>query len=233
MAQRLTITSQRRTLTGKKVKHLRSEGALPANIYGPNTESVTITLDQLELRDVLKQAGETQLIDLRVEGEDEPRTVLISDVQRHHISGKPIHIDFYQVDMTEKIEVAVPLEIDTDEAPAIKERVGLVIPRLEEITIRTLPGEIPEDIEVDVSEMKEVGDTLYVRDLEAVEQYEVVTDQDLVVLAVVEEETEEEIEEEPVAPELPEIVGEEGEEAAEEEVIDEEAVESPLEEEEV
>ncbi len=229
MSQRLTITSRRRELTGKKVKHLRSEGGLPANIYGPNTDSVPITLDQLELRDVLKKAGETQLIDLSVEGEDAPRTVLISDVQRHHISGKPIHIDFYQVDMTEKIEVAVPLEIDTDEAPALKEHVGLVIQRLEEITIRILPDEIPEDIKVDVSEMKEVGDAVYVRDLNAVQQYEVVTDPDLMVLAVVEEETEEEVEVESVASELPEIVGEDEEEAVGEEASGKESVEPSIE----
>ena len=120
------LTANKRTVTGRKVKNLRREGILPANIYGKKIKSLAVQLTVKAFLPVLKEVGETSLLELKVEGEEKTRPVLIHAVQFHPLSGDPLHVDFYEVDLKEKVTTKVPVEL-IGESPAVKEKIGILI----------------------------------------------------------------------------------------------------------
>ena len=163
MQQRLQLIGQERTILGKKVQQLRRQGFLPAHVYGHQIASLSVTIPAREFTRVFAKTGETGLIDLAV-GDGAPRPVLINAVQKDPLTRLPVHVDFYQVNLKEKVTVNVPLEI-SGEAPAVKENLGVLLQELSELSIEALPTDLPEKIIVDVSNLAAVGDALAVKDL--------------------------------------------------------------------
>lgn len=166
MAQdRIQLTVQSRETKGESVKNLRKEGLLPANIYGPEVDgSVLIQMETIAFSRLLKKAGETDLIDLKIQDSDEVRPVLIYEMQVDPLRGTPIHVDFFQVNMSEEVEVDVPIEL-VGTAPADKEKRGILLNIMTELPIRVLPADIPHGFEIDLSVLAEVGDQITVSDL--------------------------------------------------------------------
>src|SRR3972149_2385455 len=161
-----TLSAQKREVVGRKVKNLRSQGLLPANVYGKKVKSQSITVSLKEFEDVFKKAGETSLVSLVLKnGKSEERAVLISNVQKDTISETPIHIDFRQVDLKEKVTAEGPVELK-GESPAEKTSVGTVVQYIDEIEVEALPGDLPEKFVVDVSSLAEVDQAIFVKDLE-------------------------------------------------------------------
>ncbi|NTV30648.1 50S ribosomal protein L25 [candidate division WWE3 bacterium] len=160
--ERLNV--QPRLAFGNKTKKLRRDGFVPANIYGASIESVSIQVDYPSFNKVMKQAGETDLIDIFIEGESDSRPVLIYDVQKNPITNSALHVDFFQVNMKEKVEVTVPIEL-IEEAPAVAEKRGEMLQTVDEVTIEVLPAEIPSYLELNLSSLKNVGDVLTYKDL--------------------------------------------------------------------
>lgn len=159
---RQKLKVNKRTVFGNKVRKLRREGILPANIYGKNVKSLAIELPMKEFLTVYKDVGETGLVDLQVDGQIRP--VLISSAQLHPVSDIPIHIDFRQVDLKEKIMATVPIEL-SGESPADKSGIGILVQQLTEIEVEALPTDLPEKLIADISRLENVDDAVLVSDL--------------------------------------------------------------------
>jgi large subunit ribosomal protein L25 len=216
--EQVELKTQKREVLGKKVKSLRREGLIPAVLYGHETESVPLQVEERELNRVLAQAGGHRLIALKVGRSRKRQMALARDVQWDVISGKPLHVDFYAVVMTEKITTAVPLVL-VGEAPAA-DRVGaMVLQGLDEVEIECLPGDLIEAIEVDLSGLEEIDQAIYVKDLPVPPTVEILTDTEETVARVTwaAAEVVEEEEVVPVAPEEVEVIAKGKEEVEPEE----------------
>ena len=206
-------------------RKLRASGQIPAVCYGRDTESVSVSLDARALERLLttSDAGMNTLIDLRgtsLEG----KTVLVKELQRDPVSGRPVHADLYAVDLARTVEVEVPVHL-TGKAAGV-EMGGILDHSLREIELECLPTAIPKELTVDVSALQ-VGDSIHVRDIALPEGVELLSDPDLSVVSVVAPAVVEEAApaegEEPV--EGAEAAPAEGEEAAEKKEEGEKAAE--------
>lgn len=163
----MKLEVKKREIIGTKVKKLRREGILPASIFGKGLESVSI---ELVLKDFIKafnKSGETEIIDMTVVGEKESRPVLIKELQYSPIYDTPIHVGFQQVDLTETVRVSVPVVYTgQEEHPLIKNNKAIFISLFDEIEIEALPRNIPHEISVSISGLKEIEDALTIADLE-------------------------------------------------------------------
>ncbi len=197
-----------RPVLGKKVKRLRREGIIPANVYGRALDSVAIQVVRDDLVRVVRTAGRNEIIYLRLDGE-EPRPTFVRQIQRNPVTDAILHVDFYQISLAEKVRIEVPLAL-VGTAPAEQTHGGTLLHSLDSITVEGLPTDIPSVIEVEVSGLEEIDASIHVGELSVPDQVTVLTDLEVVVAKIapphVEKEVEEEVEEEVV----------EGEEAAEE-----------------
>jgi len=194
MAERISVAAEPRTLVGKKAKQLRRNGLIPAVIYGQGN-NVHIQIENLSLRRALRAAGTTHLIDVSIDGGDK-RTVLAREVQAHPTRGDLIHVDFYEVNMKEKIVVDASL-VTVGVAPPVVDGLGSTPLVLYSVQIECLPDNLISEIEVDLTKIETPDDVIYVRDLVVPEDVEILDDPEDVVarfeyLQLEEEEEEEE-----------------------------------------
>jgi len=156
------LKAEERALSGRKVKVLRKQGLVPSNIFGKKIESKAVQIDLKEFQEVYKEAGETGLIELSMGGEKRP--VLVHGLQVNAKTDQILHVDFLQVDLKEKVEAQVPVEL-IGESPAEKQSLGTVVQYINEVTVEALPTDLPEKFEIDKSDLVEVDQALYVKDL--------------------------------------------------------------------
>ena len=147
----LTLSAQKRDIFGKILKRARREGRLPAVVYGEKDPSTSLFIDAREFGQVIKKAGETSIISLKIEGEKD-KDVLVHHIELDPVREVPIHVDFYAVNKDKEIIIKVPLEF-TGVSPAVKELGGTLVKVLHELEVRTLPHTIPSRIEVDISKL--------------------------------------------------------------------------------
>jgi len=143
---------------------LRQEGFIPAVCNG-NNESVVMSLSAREFTAVYKEAGTSSIIEL--EGVGESKDVLIKEIQRHPVSEDILHVEFYATTKGETIEAAVPLVFE-GMAPAEKAG-GQISKILREVTVISLPRDLPSEIIVDMTQMVNIGDNISVKDLQLAE----------------------------------------------------------------
>jgi large subunit ribosomal protein L25 len=160
----IKLNAQKRELTGRKVKNLRKEGLIPANVFGKKTDSLAVSLKKDEFSQVFSDAGETSVIKLIVEGEKDERPILIQNIHRDPISGQSLHVDLHQIILTEKVSAPVPVEL-SGEAPAVEQKLGILIQTVSEIEVEALPMDLPEQFVVDVSKLENVGDEVTLKDI--------------------------------------------------------------------
>ena len=199
--EQIELKTQKREVLGKKVKSLRREGLIPAVLYGHETDSVSLQIEERELNRVLAQAGGHRLIALKIGRARKPQMALAREVQWDVITRRPIHVDFYAVVMTEKITTAVPLVL-VGEAPAADQAGAMLLQGLDEIEIECLPGDLIEAIEVDLSGLEEMDQAIYVKDLRVPPAVDILTDAEEIVVKVAWAAAEE-VEEEVVVPVAP------------------------------
>ncbi len=159
-----TISAQPRTITGRAVKQLRSQGLVPANIFGRDLASQTIQLNSKEFFKLYKKVGESALYYLQVEGDKAEHPVLVKDIVIHPVSGQLLHVSFHQVDLKQKVATKVPVEL-VGESPAQKDGLGVLVQQLDTVEIEALPTDIPEKIQLDIAGLVEVGSALHVSDI--------------------------------------------------------------------
>lgn len=205
-----TLHAEKRELTGRKVRRLRKEGIIPATLYGKGKKSQNVQTSEELFIPTYKEVGETGLVELTLDGKK--HAVLISNIQIHPVTGSAIHIDFREVDLTEKVKASVPVEL-VGESPAEKSGIGTAVLMVNEIEVEALPGDLLENFEVDATILTEVDQVFTVSDLKYDKsKIEVQSEADLV-LAKVEPPQKEEVIEAPVETE---VIGEkpkDGEEA--------------------
>jgi large subunit ribosomal protein L25 len=162
--QRSILKAEKRTELGrKKVKKLRKEGLLPASIYGKDFKSISLALDQKETHKLFKDLGTSQLLDLEIKGEKETFPVLFKNPHHHPVTDDLLHIDFYKVNLKEKITARVPLEF-VGISPAV-EAGNVLLQIMHDLEVEVLPTDLPENFVVDLSLLKEIGDTITIADL--------------------------------------------------------------------
>jgi len=184
--KRLELEASKREVLGKKVRFLRRQGLIPANIYGHGINSTPVQLDAKSLKQLLANTGTTDLISLKISGSKTPVRVLVRDVQRNPLTDEVIHVDFYQVKMTEKIKVDVPL-VFVGEAPVLEKVKGASLLHLvDSLHIEALPDDLPHSLEVDLSLLKEVDDAIYVKDIQIGDGITLLSDPEQMVVKVVE-----------------------------------------------
>ncbi len=181
--KRETLKVEKRSVLGKKVKQLRKQGVFPANIYGKGITSVAVQVPFADFEKVYKEAGETGLVDIIVGSETRP--VLIHNVQKDYQTKVPLHADFYQVNLKEKVKTMVPLEI-IGEPKAIADKLGILMQTLNEVEVEALPADLPEKIEVNVEYLAAVDDQILVSDLKAPTGVTVLTDGGQVIAKIAE-----------------------------------------------
>jgi large subunit ribosomal protein L25 len=194
MAERANLVVEARDSSKEKAKQLRRLGWIPAVVYGQGSNK-DIKVERLPLRRVLRNAGTTSLIDLQV-GNDNV-TVLAKEVQQHPTRGDLIHVDFYEVNMKEKLIVEAAL-VPVGVAPPVEEGLGTTSLVIYSVEVECLPGNLISEIEIDMSMIETPDDVITVADLTVPEGVEVLTEPDFVVARFdfIQEEEEEEEEEE-------------------------------------
>lgn len=204
----LELTLDAREAHGKANKRLRRAGIVPGVVYGKGHDSTPVQVDVKTFETLYRSAGRTSVVKFRLPGESRATSGLIKSVQRHPLSGNPIHVDYFLVNLKQEMEVEVPL-VFTGDAPAVEETGGTLLHNLSNLRVKALPTDIPHEVTVDVSVLKSLDVAIHVRDLSLNRDLvQVLTDGDTLVATVVPPRVEVE--------EVPELEGEELEgEAAE------------------
>lgn len=177
----LTLNAEKRELGTRQARAVRARGYVPAEIYGHGFPNIHVAVPRKEFRSALTEAGENTVIAIRV-GEDE-YPALIYDYQTNPLSDEVESVDFYRVRMDEKVEATVPLTL-VGESPAVKEKKGILIRSMEAIEIEALPADIPREFRFDVGVLREVGDSLYVKDAETKGAFTVLVEPSTVVATI-------------------------------------------------
>lgn len=154
-----------RTVLGKKVAQLRRTGVTPANIFGRKIESTAVQADTVELTRLLRQSSRNAIISMNVDGETAPRTVVVRDLKRNAVTDQLLHVDFYQISMTEKMRADVPVVL-IGTSDAVTTLGGVLLQMAEKVAVEALPSDIPVQFEVDVTKITELEGSLHVRDLD-------------------------------------------------------------------
>jgi large subunit ribosomal protein L25 len=160
--EQIELKAEPRQISGKHVKQLRAEGYVPAVLYGSKIKATPIQIASKPLQKALAQAGGNTLIALQV-GDKKPVLALAREVQRDTLRHHILHADFYQVVMTEKITVEVPL-VFVGDAPAVKDG-GILVHGLDAVEVQCLPADVPHSIEVDLSSLNDFHSRVSVADL--------------------------------------------------------------------
>jgi large subunit ribosomal protein L25 len=208
-----TLSAEPRSITGKASRELLAEDKMPAVVYGPKQEATPVTIGLLAFKRLLREGGETSVIDLT--GLGSPMQVLIHEVDRDPVTTSPRHADFYAIEKGAKVEVAVPFSF-VGESPAVKAGANLV-KVMHELDISADAAKLPHEIEIDISGLENVGDQIHVKDVKLPSGVTTEVEGDEVV-ALIQEVTVEE-EEVTAAPDMDAIEVEQkgkGEEGAEE-----------------
>jgi large subunit ribosomal protein L25 len=181
----IELPVERRDTRGKNAaRRTREGGKIPAVVYGAGRDTVPITVNARDLSDAFRGgAGENAIFLLKLQGSDLTRHAMIRDLQRDPVSRRTVHLDFVRVLMDTKVRVRVPVEV-VGVAKGVKTDGGILDFVSREIEIECLPGNIPEHLPVDVSELL-IGDALRVADVPAPEGVEVVDDAEKVVIHIV------------------------------------------------
>lgn len=196
--EKIVLTATHRDVIGKKVKNLRREGKLPAVLFGYGIKSTPIVLDLKETTKILSTVGSSTLVTIDLEGKE--FNALVRERQRDIIYRTLTHLDFQAISMTETVRTQVPVNIGEQDVAAVTEFGAIINTGIDMLEIECLPQDLPERIDVDLSNLYEIGDSILVKDLDLPEGIQVLTDPDTLVVVVsapiAEEEIEEEIEEE-------------------------------------
>lgn len=203
------LAAEPRVITGKAVKRLRQEGRLPGVVFGHGVGSSNVSVDSHEFDQLRRQVGSNALVDLSVDGQV-AQPVLVSGVQIHPVTRRPLHVDLFLVTMTEELTVDVQL-VAIGDAPAATLGGGTLLHPNETVKVRALPDNLPQSIEYEVGSLTDFELTIRVRDLTIPDDVTLLSDGDEIV-ARVQAPRVIEVEEVPVAAEGE---GEEGEAAAE------------------
>lgn len=183
MAEEILLTVKPRAIVGKQVRALRREGWIPLSVYGAHTQASNMQADERSLRVVLGKAGTNRLIRLDT-GDGQRHVVIAREIQREPISGKLWHVDLMEISLTEKMDVDVPI-VFNGTSTIVKSGAGLLLHGLEQISIRVLPTDLIPEIQVDISGLENINDSVHVSDLNLGDKIEVLTAPDEMIAKII------------------------------------------------
>lgn len=182
--ERVELRTESRVIVGKKVKRLRAENWIPAVIYGHDMPVTAVKAQERSLVKVLQEAGSTALINLFVDNKRKPYLVLAREVQRDPLTSRLLHVDFYQVRLTEKVKTTPRLEF-IGTSPAVATGMGVLVHVMTQLEVECLPTDLISSIPVDVSVLENLDDSIVVGDLPVPPEVTVMADPADVVASVV------------------------------------------------
>lgn len=209
--EKIIMNVTARTLFGKKLKALRKTGVLPANIYGEDIDSIAVMIPIFDFKIVYKKAGETQIVYAKLGEVEYP--VLIQHLQIHALTGKALHVDFRKVNLKKKIETEVPVKL-VGESEAVSLNKGILLNIEESVMVEALPENIPQEIEIDISVLKELDDQVSIADLKPTGDYVFIDEPETVIVRITEHK-EESTETQIVSPDSVEVTTEKKDDAEE------------------
>ena len=159
---KLTLKAQKRNVMGRKVKRERALGNLPGSLFGKDIKSESVFVSMADFAKIYAGAGETQVLYLTLGDKEVP--VLISDIQKHPVTGEYLNVAFKNINLKEKVTTDVPLEV-VGESPAVKAGLGTLITVLDEVEVEALPTDIPEKFEVDATKLVDLESVITVAHL--------------------------------------------------------------------
>jgi large subunit ribosomal protein L25 len=201
----LEIAVNARDVYGKQNKRLRTTGVVPGVLFGKKIGSIPVQVDAKALELLYHQAGRTGVVKVSLDG-GQPTSAIIKSLQRNPLTRRALHVDLFAVDLTQEMLADIPLAF-TGTSPAVELEGAILFTSLDHLKVRGLPGDLPHEIEVDLSPLVDLESTIHVSDLVVDSKLTVVNDPEDLVAKVTPPREEEVIE--------PVVVEGEGEEAAE------------------
>jgi large subunit ribosomal protein L25 len=199
----LQISVEPRSVIGKHTKRLRAAGIVPGVLFGKSAGSVPVQLEAKALDVLYRQAGRTNIVKISVGG-GSATSAVIKSLQRHPLTGRALHVDFFAPDLTLEMTVDVPISF-SGEAPAVEATGGSLFTSLDHLKVKALPADLPNEVSVDVSSLVDLDAAIHVSDLTLDEKVTVLNDPDELVAKVMPPRVE--IEPEPVLAEGEELEG--------------------------
>jgi large subunit ribosomal protein L25 len=165
MATTLALRATRRTVTGKHVHALRRGGEVPAILYGHNVKPVSLAIDTRLLEKVWRRAGRSHLVDLTLDS-DQPRKVLIRELQVDPRTAHLLHVDLFAVNLREKLIVEIPI-VPVGDPPAVTDlKIGVLQQIMTSVKLECLPGDMPAQLSVDVSGLAAIDDGVHLGEVQ-------------------------------------------------------------------
>ena len=199
----MTKKIELKVLTRKKeetnVNDIRRSGFVPGIIYGTGIDNVSLKIKNIDLEKVFEIAGGSALVDLQID-ENPATKIIIKDVQFDPVKDKITHVDFYQVDMKTAIEVEIPF-LFINESKAEKEQGAMMMKNMESVSVKCLPGDLLDSIDIDLEKLENIGDVIRVRDIKLPESFELLSGENDPIISAIEHKIEAELEEKETAEE--------------------------------
>jgi large subunit ribosomal protein L25 len=181
MAEKITLAAEPRTALRKETRHLRRAGKTPIVIYGRRSEPVALQVETRDLLHVLAKAGGNHVIVVNVAGEKQPRMALAKEVQRHITRLTPLHADFVQVEMDVAVTVEVPIVLQ-GECDLVRSGEAFVQFAADRVLVEALPGDLPDVVHVDVSQLVDMHDAVRAMDLDIGTKARLITDPETMIV---------------------------------------------------
>ena len=172
-----------RDVLRKKVKALRRSGVIPLHLYGRDVPSMALQADSATVTKIVSQVGRNIPLYLKVEGSQEQNLVFVREVQHHPVTNRILHVDFYRVDVTQRVKGEVPITL-LGEAPAVRVHHGILMQSLHQLSVECLPMDMPERVEIDISGLEELDQGIRVSDYTPGQGITVLTDSEELIVRV-------------------------------------------------
>lgn len=169
--EKIQLKTTARNLENRSAEYLYKQGLIPAELYGHKVPNTHLAINAIEFDKVLRKAGESTVIEVMLP-DGKTANALIQDVQSHYLTTKPIHVDLYAVNMTEKLTATVAIEF-IGESDAVRVLAGTLVKVLSEVEVECLPGDLPSHFEVDISVLKNFDDAIMIKDIPVSDKVEI------------------------------------------------------------
>ncbi|OGK17063.1 hypothetical protein A2690_04790 [Candidatus Roizmanbacteria bacterium RIFCSPHIGHO2_01_FULL_39_12b] len=180
--EKIELNAHKRDILGKKVKKLRAEEKLPANIFGAGFTSQSIWMELGEFKKIYKIAGVTQVVYVTIDKMEYP--TIIDTVQKHPITHDLLHVNFKKVNLKQKIETEVPIQF-VGESGAVEKKKGDMLTLKDTLLVRALPDAIPSQIEIDISILVEIDDEITLGQLTKSDDFELIEEAETTIVRIV------------------------------------------------
>jgi len=188
---KIELNAQKREVVGSGLNNLRKSGYMPAVLYGKNQESISLQIPVKDFHRAFELAGESTMVYLNVDGQSYP--TIIHDIAKDAVSDSILHADFYKVRLDEKIKAKVAV-VFHGESPAVKDLGGIFVRNTNELEIEAFPQDLPHEIVVDISSLKNMGNQILVKDLKLDSKLKVMAEAEEIIATVQEPMSEAELE---------------------------------------